>query len=156
VRDQPLLPVVAACTAEVLEQMFFIRALAEGASEEAPPDSRLAAAVIFHGAPSGQLILQVTTAAARSIAADFLGEDEPVLSEQQVGEVICELANIICGSVLSHVESESTFHLDTPELQTGGVSVEALKDAVIYQLSLENGRLDVAFQTEVPVCPLAA
>ena len=49
-------------------------------------------------------------------AADFLGVDEGELTGHQVGEVVCELANMICGSVLSRMESAATFRIAPPKL----------------------------------------
>jgi hypothetical protein len=66
----------------------------------------------------------VAGGAARSVAADFLGEEEPALSEQQIGEVVCELANMICGSVLSRVESAITFQLATPRIVAAESAIE--------------------------------
>jgi len=153
-REQQILPVLAGCTADVLERMFSVRALGKPSNDAALLDSALVAAVAFHGDPSGRLILQVSRSAARSIAADFLGEEEPVLSEQQVEEVICELANIICGSVLSSIEDDSAFRLQTPQLQHGGAPVEDTVDAVIHRMNLERGTVAVAFQTGTKVCPI--
>src|SRR5215467_8467792 len=91
---------LAECAGEVLEQMFFARSLEGSAKADSGGGAQLTAEVSFDGDPSGHLTLSASARAARSIAADFLAEEEPVLSEQQVGEVLCELANIICGSVL--------------------------------------------------------
>ena len=144
--------VLAQCTEMVLEQMFFVRAL----NGSLPGGgSELVSEVAFEGKPSGRLSLRVTTAAARSIAADFLGEDERVLSEQQVGEVICELANIICGSVLSRVESETTFRLHSPGLVSAASEFPAA-NSVVHSINIDHGKLTVDFRSERPVCPTAA
>src|SRR5437016_13403886 len=69
---------------EVLEKMFFIRSLGESAGASGEPE--LIAHLTFHGRPSGSFTLRSSLAAARSITADFLGEDEEALSDAQVGE----------------------------------------------------------------------
>jgi CheY-specific phosphatase CheX len=109
---------------EIMEKMFFIRILedvpaAESVVEdgvEYAPDPSIGACVNFHGEPSGRLSLDLKSAAARSIAADFLGEEPPALEQRQVEEVFCELANMICGALLSRVESRIPFRLDSPEV----------------------------------------
>src|SRR6185369_9259968 len=80
---------------EVLEKMFFIRSFGEHEHHGGEP--QVVAKVEFEGNPSGWLALSMTTSAARSVAADFLREEDIDLSEPQIGEVICELANMICG-----------------------------------------------------------
>ena len=147
-------PALAECTAEVLEQMFFVQALEEAAPTTAEADTDVICRVDFTGDPSGCLALRVSVGAARTIAADFLGEDEAGLSAFQVGQVVCELANIICGSVLSRIESRTTFRLDSPHLlsiweKPGG-------DATVHSVTLDAGVLKVVLATERPVCPRAA
>jgi len=150
VSEPQLETVLAQCTEAVLEQMFFVRAL----NGPLPaPDSVLIVEVPFEGDPCGRLALRVTAPAARSIAADFLGEEECVLSEQQVGEVMCELANIICGSVLSRVESDTTFRLGSSRL-TSDSEVFHSENAALHSVALDNGAILIAFDVERPVCPL--
>lgn len=152
--DQVLARVLAECTEQVLEQMFFVRPLGDPLLEGPPSSPPLVADVDFAGEPSGHLILSVSTQAARSIAADFLAEEEPVLSEQQVGEVVCELANIICGSVLTRIESRTLFHLGSPRLRSHDLVAEIYTPAM-QSLNLWNGNLTVALRTEFPICPAA-
>src|SRR5271165_2558572 len=100
-----------------MEKMFYVRALEESsAGEPAASEAEVAARLSFHGRPSGSLTLRLTAGPARSITADFLGCEEGELTEAQVGEVICELANIICGSVLSRMGNDAHFRLSTPQL----------------------------------------
>lgn len=131
---------LAECTSEVLEQMFFARPVDDVA--KANSSSQMTAEVNFDGEASGHLTLSASGQAARSIAADFLAEDEPALSERQVGEVLCELANIICGSVLTRMESSTHFHLDSPRLiSERGRSMP--RRAAVQSLKLWNGNLIV-------------
>jgi CheY-specific phosphatase CheX len=53
---------------------------------------------------------------ARVVGAGFLGSEEMEVSDSQAEEVVCELANMICGSVLSRLESQETFRITHPEL----------------------------------------
>lgn len=144
---------------EVLEKMFFIRSLGEPAGEHRPAGNGLMAQVTFDGEPSGSLSLRVTRDAARSISADFLGSDEGELTQQQVGEVVCELANMICGSVLSRVESTATFRLASPQFAeaedgVGDAGEPAGPDA-IHCVEIAGGNLIVVVKTESPVCSTA-
>ena len=145
---------LAECTADVLEQMFFVQAREEAAPATPEADSDLICKMNFTGDPSGCLALRVSLGAARTIAADFLGEDEAGLSAFQVGQVVCELANIICGSVLSRMESGTTFRLDSPHLLS--VWEKSGGDATVHSVPLDTGVLTVVFATERPVCPRAA
>jgi CheY-specific phosphatase CheX len=134
---------------DVLEKMFFIRSLGDASGEAILADSEVKARLAFDGEPSGSLTLRVSRAAARSISADFLGADEGDLNEQQVDEVVCELANMICGSVLSRVESAVTFRLAQPEL--GEVSEPTPGTAGLtaqHSVEIGGGNLTVVINTE--------
>lgn len=143
---------LAECTVAVLEQMFFVHALDAPALAVMAADSDLICGVDFAGDPSGHLALRLSQEAARSIAGDFLGEDEGVLSDFRVGQVVCELANIICGSVLSRIESGTTFRLDSPRLLPTWPG--SGKNAVVHSAILDRGALTAEFSTERPVNPV--
>ncbi|SPE41648.1 CheC, inhibitor of MCP methylation [Candidatus Sulfopaludibacter sp. SbA3] len=142
---------------EVLEKMFFIRSLGDTAPE--PPENELAVHLRFDGEPSGSFLLRITRDAARSISADFLGAEEGELTPQQVGEVICELANMICGSVLSRVESAATFRLSPPQFSDTeaplGEAAELPGQSATHFVEAGGGILTVAMKTESPVCSTA-
>jgi CheY-specific phosphatase CheX len=143
------------CTEEVLEQMFFVQPVEGPVPQESPEavdSSHLSVDVGFSGEPSGRLLLRISKPAARSIAADFLAEDEAGLSEQQVGEVVCELANIICGSVLTRVESRTAFRLGSPRLLFQ-VPEPEIRPAAVRSLDLWNGNITIAMTTESELCP---
>jgi CheY-specific phosphatase CheX len=110
---------------EVLEKMFFIRAFEEPLEEGESSGCSIAVFLAFEGDPPGSLTLRTTRAVGRSIAADFLGDDEAALSERQVEEVVCELANMICGAVLSRVESRAAFSLGSPQILPDANSASA-------------------------------
>jgi CheY-specific phosphatase CheX len=126
----------------VLETMFF--AVVLGPAEAETGAAALEARLVFRGRPSGTLAVRLSTASARSLAAGFLGEDEEALGDSQVGEVVCELANMLCGSLVSRLGSEESFDLTSPELgQAGsgaGAALEAFP-AACKSFELENGIL---------------
>ena len=136
---------------EVLEKMFFIRSLGDAAGGSSGPE--MIAHLTFEGNPSGSLTLRAGLAAARSITADFLGAEDIEVSDEQVGEVICELANIICGSALSRIESDYHFRLASPVLVSmpPGVRGAACRCAV----ELYHGALAVTMNMEEPACSRA-
>jgi len=111
---------LASAVEEVLETMCFAGVLAS-AEGNVPPDAdgsspAITAALQFHGSQSGGFRVGLPMKLAHVVGAGFLGRDETELSDSQAGEVVCELANMICGSVLSRLESESTFQITHPDL----------------------------------------
>jgi len=112
--------ILADSAAEVLESMFFTSPSGEAGPEVLPQASWISAALSFHGAPSGRFGVQVPAETGRRIAASFLGQEEETLTESQTGDVVCELANMLCGSVLSRVEAETQFDLSQPRIESPG------------------------------------
>lgn len=108
---------LAEAAGEVLETMFFtdVCGLAPPGGSASQP--RLAAHISFLGTPSGALTISISESAVRGLAANFLAseQDEPIAPAQLEG-VVCELANMLCGSVLSGVKTEERFRLSSPEL----------------------------------------
>jgi CheY-specific phosphatase CheX len=130
----------------VLETMFFSTPL--GSAEPEVGAEVLEARVAFQGRPSGTLGVRISAASARILAAGFLGEDEGALTDSQRGEVLCELANMLCGSLVSKLESEESFDLTSPELvQAGSDDVETLPVAR-QSYEVENGILTVTLTLE--------
>lgn len=107
---------LAAAASEVLETMFFTSIYGPALPGEAAGGPRVAARLDFVGTPSGALTLSIAQPAAGALAANFLGaeENEP-LQDTQLASVVCELANMICGSLLSRVKTEEHFRLSSPE-----------------------------------------
>ncbi len=144
---------LTACVTEVLETMFFTWPSAEGVDQTYTPDEDwVSARLRFCGAPSGTLEVSVSPDAARSMAASFLGVEESELAAAQVGEVVCEAANMICGSLLSRVEGEYSFNLMHPELvQAPGIAArkrEGSAPAICLRVPLESGGLVVLVELE--------
>lgn len=105
--------ILSTATSDVLETMFFTPVIAEAAAVGASPVALLAARLSFSGAKQGTLAIRISAQAAETMAASFLGEEE---GHDKIRDVICELANMICGSVLSRLDSEAHFDLGHPEL----------------------------------------
>lgn len=140
---------------EILEKMFFAAALDESAVPEPDPSAtadEIAVRLTFRGEPPGSLTLRLTRVAARQIAADFLGIDEVGVSDLQTAEVVRELANMICGSVLSRVESATAFHLSEPRMVESWEETAGSLSNTRYAVELSNGRLSLNVATETLRC----
>jgi CheY-specific phosphatase CheX len=142
---------LAQAIAETLEKMFFVSWLDEPAAG-ATSQREFAARLEFEGSPSGRLTLRIAAPAARSIAADFLGETELAPSERRVEEVICELANMICGSVLSRVENARDFRLGAPRLIPSAGLVRA-PGAVAHAVETGGGLIEAVLEMDNLACP---
>ena len=122
--------VLAGAADEVLCTMFF------SMLEEAPPVEDAACTRVrvgFRGHATGTLTLSVSPEAIVELTANFLGIDgEAPPAEQEA--MVKELANMICGAVLSRLETADVLHLMPPEVlaapesaapQTGDAAVDS-------------------------------
>jgi len=150
VTESPITTALAESVHEVLEKMFFVDLMDPGAAEERTGD--IAAEVIFDGDPPGTFRLDLERAAAKSAAADFLGEDPEELTTEQLNEVVCELANMVCGSVLSRIESSATFRLAKPRITPGECPPQAPATAS-FQALVGGSMLRAEIRMERTVCP---
>ncbi len=139
---------------ETLEKMFFIPYLEEPGAGAAPQEE-FAARLEFAGDPPGRLTLRIAAPVACSIATDFLGEDQLSSSERRVQEVICELANMICGSVLSRVENATDFRLGAPRPVPRAESSRP-PGAVAHAVQTGGGSIEAVLEMEDLVCPASA
>jgi len=112
--DMAVAESLAAAAADVLETMFFSTVIGEAPVSATPPADAVAARLRFSGARSGVFTLRVTEGAAQVIAANFLAEETSEPTKPQVEEVVCELANMMCGSVLSRLDRGAHFDLGAP------------------------------------------
>jgi CheY-specific phosphatase CheX len=122
---------------EVLETMFFTGVADENGEEHG--QSLLSAELAFHGNPSGQFGVRMPDSTGRLIAASFLGLDESEISERQVADVVCELSNMFCGSVLSRIEEGARFELTHPEIDPANSDWHQRSNAVGYTFGIEEG-----------------
>lgn len=153
--EPALLPALDTAVKEVLERMFFVETEDAADSRPAAGADTVAVRLAFEGEPSGWLRLQVAPPLARSLAADFLGMHEGEVSASQVESVVCELANMICGSLLSRVESKTTFRLCPPSRQPASPPEDEAGGAITRTVDAAGGILTVILKTESPACPAA-
>lgn len=142
---------LSSAVAEVLESMFFLEALGE-AIDASGDAGTITARMTFDGDPPGCFRLRLAREAANAIAADFLGEDAGALTVQQTTDVTLELANMICGAVLSRIESSATFRLGSPQIQTPDNPQTAPAEETRYTVETGSGTLTVAIHMETRTC----
>lgn len=131
---------------EVLESMCFM-SVAERCENQASADVEwIAAKLHFHGPSSGDFGIRAPLGTARIIASNFLGEDEAGINPAQIVEVLCELANMICGSFLNRFESKGVYDLSPPTLDT--LVAQPQTNAAGQTLQLDEGILQVWLDLE--------
>ncbi len=109
--------VLAVATEEVLETMFFSTVFAEPEETASRlPEESVVAQVRFRGNPCGEFTVGLALPAAQSVAENFLGLEPGSIAHEQVCGVVREMANMICGSVLTRIESDTLFDLLAPEI----------------------------------------
>ena len=99
---------------EVLETMFFLSVEGSAAWDEAAES--LHVTVDFHGPVEGRMDLAIYCALAAPLAASFAGREESEMGPDETGEVLCEMANMLCGSLLSRLETDALFSLSPPRM----------------------------------------
>jgi CheY-specific phosphatase CheX len=146
---------IAECCAEVLDTMYFTSVLGTESpasqSLSPNPDTALSFSLSFVGDISGRFGLWLEPTAARSLAANFLGEEDSDVSPDDAAEVAGELANMFCGSVMSRVEREHTFVLSHP-LRTDGPPFGGNDDFFVCELVTECGIILVWVVVEGEPC----
>ncbi len=110
-----LAPLLESRCAEVLESMYFASVIETAPADEPLADAGLGFSLAFAGDLQGSFGVTLTPETARTLAANFLGDDEETLTPEAVAEVTGELANMLCGAVLSRVPSHDVFTLSHPE-----------------------------------------
>ncbi|MBI4874105.1 MAG: chemotaxis protein CheX [Acidobacteria bacterium] len=140
---------------EVLGTMCFTSVLAS-AEGDAPPEGDagapdLTAELHFQGRPSGGFRVGVPRSLARVVGAGFLGREEIEVSDSQAEEVIRELANMICGSVLSRLESKTTIRISHPEPAPPERGVRVAGAAANRGFDLGDGILTVSMELQEAV-----
>ena len=104
-----------------LETMFFTTPDGISTDLGRPEGELIAASLTFQGAPPGRFGIVISTPAASAMAINFFGaEDDAVLPPADVAGVIGELANMICGAMLSELESDANFNISEPATSYAG------------------------------------
>jgi CheY-specific phosphatase CheX len=139
---------------EVLETMCFVGVLGENAGvEDVDP---ISAELVFQGSPSGRFGVQVSPETGKLVASNFLGKDSDELTDADVEQVVGELANMICGSVLSRLEAGARFELGQPTILRAAEGTPHT-NAIQYRFDLEEGSIILWMNAgdALPVCSAA-
>jgi CheY-specific phosphatase CheX len=136
--DHELHHLLAIAVEDVLETMFFSETF--GPCEPEAMVAQLEARVAFSGASSGSVAVRISESSARSLAASFLGEAED-------SQVVCEVANILCGSIVTKMESQGCFDLGAPELYPDSNQQVVTSAAVQQSFAIERGTLTVSLMS---------
>lgn len=147
--DMAIAEALSAAAADVLETMCFSPVLDEAAPGAVLSGPAMAARLRFSGGLSGTFALRVSAAAAAILAANFLGEEADHAHAGQVPDVVCELSNMMCGSVLSRMDSKAHFDLEHPEL----VDAQQLSMPQAASRAFDIGEGEVAVFLEVDKQP---
>lgn len=129
-------------SAEVLETMFFTEAVGTECEHGWLADA-VSVRVGFDGSHSGEMWLALSAAAVPPIASAFLGLEPEEAGEEQRAQVVLELANILCGAVLSALWPESRLLLDAPRLEAWGGEAQGTWHSCLV---LEEGRLAISLR----------
>jgi CheY-specific phosphatase CheX len=139
-----LKPLMEGAVSEVLEAMFFIAP--EGGQADAAEGcqaSWICSQLNFTGRPSGSFGILVPPETAAMIAENFLGDEESNLTSAQAVEVIGELTNMVCGTLLANLDSSQAFVLSPPR-HDGGCEAAVMDDErIVTRLSLDEGSIHV-------------
>ncbi len=101
---------------EVLETMFFEIPMELPQESDAAPTEGLCALANFTGSAEGLLAVSLTPSALERLSASFLGLEEPDFSEGQAAGVLCELANMLCGSTISRLDPGARIAITPPRV----------------------------------------
>ena len=123
--------------AEVLEAMCFISSDGTVNFENGLFQSDwISGELDFLGEESGTFGIAVPPATAAIIAANFLGEEEADLTDREKSEVVCELSNMVCGTLLAQVDSKKIYTLSKPRPESQ------------YVPSAQSQRIDRVYSTD--------
>lgn len=140
---------LAAAAEQVLETMFFTTIDGPLDCVPEPAGEIVSAALPFRGDLSGVFRLDLSLTSARRMAADFLADEPEELSPVRIGETVCELANMICGSALSHTVGENIFELLCPHLnEAENRTLPSGANSAVRIFQLEDGFLRVSLEVQ--------
>jgi Chemotaxis phosphatase CheX len=140
--DAVLKGALALVAGEVLETMFFSE-VTPAECEHSWLESAVAVQVTFDGSHWGDMWLAVGEEAVPELASAFLGLDLGEAGEMESSQVMLELANILCGSILSSLWPESSLQLDPPKQAAWGCSGDGVWHCC---LMLPEGRLAISIR----------
>ncbi len=105
----------------VLETMFFLPldisdTIRVNMLKTPANDAIIATRLGFSGPFKGHFGFFIPKKLAKSLTADFLGQDPNSISDDQTEETVKEIINMLAGDTLSSYDSQAVFDLQIPEL----------------------------------------
>ena len=140
---------MSGCYADVLDSMCFVSVYDTVVVRAEAGKSPVAAldygfGLGFAGDVSGRFGLQVDRATASELTANFLAKEKVEVSNSDIDDVVGELANMLCGSVVSRVDGEHSFVLTHPEpIQT--LPDFDREDVLVSRLETDSGVITTWF-----------
>lgn len=107
--------------------------------------------ICFSGPYRGQLVVHLYGDLLQTIAANMMGEDEPVDASLQA-DSLKEITNVICGNLLPMIAGpDAVFQLDPPSYlnQPGQAATLGLELRGTAAIGLEAGRAELMLYTDV-------
>jgi CheY-specific phosphatase CheX len=144
--ESDLEALLLSAASDVLESMYFTSVT--GPSEVPLSGAGWTAGLEFKGELSGTFTLRMSMGSARLLAANFFGEEEADVSETAVADMVGEMANMICGSVLSRMETESHFKLSHPLAEVSSDLMQRMDSGVHQLLETDSGVLALCLMTQ--------
>lgn len=112
---------IAQVASEVLEQLAFI--FADPAEADEVPEQltgAYAVQVCFRGDAQGSLTIVTGHEICAELTANITGEDAEEVNTESAKLALCELANVLCGHILTEIlGNEPVVDLDPPQLIEG-------------------------------------
>lgn len=132
---------------DVLASMYFADVM--GPPQNPVIEPGFWATLGFKGEISGTFSLSLSKDTARKLAANFFGEEESDVSEEAVADMVGEMANMVCGSVLSRMTREVHFKLTHPVVAIGEDDEEEVTEGMTCQLlETDSGVLKICLKAE--------
>jgi len=126
---------------DVLESMCFLSLLDQDAAATAAETPSVARRLDFRGSFSGSFGLRAPLETASIFAGNLLGQDHEELTEQEIGDSVGEIANMICGSFLCRLETKQPFDLTTPVVDATSEAGEGSMQRFTKDFVVEGGLL---------------
>ncbi len=128
--------------AEVLESMCFTSSEPTDASPEQEGADWIHRRLEFNGPEKGSFGVRASLPTARMIACNLLALEPEELTDQQAGETMGEIANMVCGAVLCRFETKLAFNLSQPKPDVAVSSENPSPNGRVSRMfSLEEGML---------------
>ncbi|MFH0919579.1 MAG: chemotaxis protein CheX [Fibrobacterota bacterium] len=133
--------IVSEACGEVLEKMMFLEAWQKEpyTARDFVLEKELVGGIAFQGEFNGRIIVNCSRRLAEAATLGLLGVEPDALLEEQVKDTVKEMANMICGSVFSKIDSvNSLVKLGIPscvDLKIETFPFKAEKEIMVFPFS---------------------